>query len=229
MLFVTTGAGSQGPHEIAVVAPFGAALAARMLARPQSSGTRGESTPARRTRAAAYAAGLAVLLGYLGVWQHGVIQPAAPPDGSQVASWLEAHHLRYGLGGYWQSSIVTVDTGRPGQGQGGGGHNRHAAVPVAGQPSWYDPAAQRASFVVLDSTPGYLYWEPRAVIARVFGPSSTRYNVGPFPPSWCGTGPAVGQPDQVTLSCSTHTCRLPSGASRRVVRTRVQTRLGEPE
>jgi hypothetical protein len=39
-----------------------------------------------------------------------VVRPAAPPDGSQVASWLEAHHLQYGLGGHWQSSIVTVDT-----------------------------------------------------------------------------------------------------------------------
>ena len=37
-LFVLTSAGSEGPHEIAVVAPFGAALAARMLAGPRAAG-----------------------------------------------------------------------------------------------------------------------------------------------------------------------------------------------
>ena len=40
-----------------------------------------------------------------------MIQPTAPPDGTQVASWLEAHHVRYGQGSYWPSSIVAVDTG----------------------------------------------------------------------------------------------------------------------
>jgi hypothetical protein len=178
-LFVTTGAGSQGPHEIAVVAPFGAALAARMLAGSQASRTHGQSALARRTRAVAYGAGLAVLLGYLAGLAHEVVRPAAPPDGSQVASWLEAHHLRYGLGGYWESSIVTVDTG---------GQVKVRAVVKntmgpylwLAKPSWYDPAAQQANFVVLDSTRSYLYWEPRAVIAKYFGRPAHEYNVGPF-------------------------------------------------
>jgi hypothetical protein len=178
-LFVTTGAGSQGPHEIAVVAPFGAALAARMLAGSQASRTPGQSVLARRTRAVAYGAGLAVLLGYLAGLAHEVVRPAAPPDGSQVAAWLEAHHLRYGLGGYWESSIVTVDTN-------GQVKVRALVKNTMGpylwlaKPSWYDPAAQQASFVVLDSTPSYLYWEPRAVIAKVFGRPAHAYNVGPF-------------------------------------------------
>ena len=179
VLFVTTGAGSQGPHEIAVVAPFGAALAARMLAGPQASRTHAESVLARWARVVAYGAGLAVLLGYLGGLGPGVARPAAPPDGSQVASWLEAHHLRYGLGGYWQSSIVTVDTG---------GQVKVRALVTStmrpylwlAKPAWYDPAAQRANFIVLDSTPGYLYWEPRAVIAKYFGRPAREYNVGPF-------------------------------------------------
>ncbi len=178
-LFVTTGAGSQGPHEIAVVAPFGAALAARMLAGSQASRTRAQSVLARRTRAVAYGAGLAVLLGYLAGLGHEVVRSAAPPDGSQVASWLEAHHLRYGLGGYWESSIVTVDTG---------GQVKVRAVVKntmgpylwLAKPSWYDSAAQQANFVVLDSTRSYLYWEPRAVIAKYFGRPAHEYNVGPF-------------------------------------------------
>ena len=135
---------------------------------------------ARRTRAVAYGAGLAVLLGYLGGLEHGVVQPAAPPDGSQVASWLEAHHLRYGLGGYWQSSIVTVDTGGQVKVRAVVGITAMEPYLWLAKPSWYDPAAQQANFVVLDSTPGYLYWEPRAVIAKVFGRPAREYNVGPF-------------------------------------------------
>ena len=139
-LFVTTGAGSQGAHEIAVVAPFGAALAARMLA-GQASRTRAQNVLARRTRAVAYGAGLAVLLGYLGGLAHEVVRPAVPPDDSQVASWLEAHHLRYGLSGYWQSSIVTVDT----DGQvkvRAVVKNTTAPYLWLAKPSWYDPAAR---------------------------------------------------------------------------------------
>ena len=139
VLFVLTSAGSEGPHEIAVVAPFGAALAARMLASPQASRARTGSAPARRARAVAYGAGLVVLLGYLGGLAHEVVQPAAPPDNSQLASWLEAHHLRYGLGGYWESSIVTVETG-------GQVKVRALLKSTMGpdlwqaEPSWYDPA-----------------------------------------------------------------------------------------
>ena len=61
VLFVVTSAGSEGPHEIAVVAPFGAALAARMLAGParqpagdpQATAARTGRVLARRARAAA--------------------------------------------------------------------------------------------------------------------------------------------------------------------------------
>jgi hypothetical protein len=179
VLFVTTGAGSQGPHEIAVVAPFGAALAGRMLVGSQASRTRSHSVLARRTRAVAYGAGLVVLLGYLAGLAQDAVRPAAPPDGSQVASWLEAHHLRYGLSGYWHSSIVTVDTD-------GQVKVRALVKNTMGpylwlaKPSWYDPVAEQANFIVLDSTRSYLYWEPRAVITKYFGRPAREYNVGPF-------------------------------------------------
>jgi hypothetical protein len=179
VLFAVTSAGSEGPHEIAVAAPFGAALAARMLAAPQASRTRAGGGLARRTRAVAYGAGLVVLLGYLGGLAHDVVRPAAPPDGTQVASWLQAHHLRYGLGGYWESSIVTVETD-------GQVKVRALLKNTMGRdlwlakPSWFDPASQQANFIVLDSTPSYMYWEPRALIAKYFGRPAREYNVGPF-------------------------------------------------
>jgi hypothetical protein len=179
VLFVVTSAGSEGPHEIAVVAPFGAALAARVLAPPQASRTRAESLLARRSRAVAYGAGLVVLLGYLGGLAHDVIRPAAPPDGSRLASWLQAHHLRYGLGGYWESSIVTVETDGQVKVRALLKNSMRRDLWLA-EPSWYDSASQQASFIVLDSTPGYLYWEPRALIAKYFGRPAREYNVGPY-------------------------------------------------
>ncbi len=181
-LFVLTSAGSEGPHEIAVVAPFGAALAARMLAgqaRPQAAGARAGRALARRGRAVAYGAGLVVLAGYLGGLAHEVIQPAAPPDNSQLASWLEAHHLRYGLGGYWESSIVTVETGGQVKVRALLKNTMERDLWLA-KSSWYDPASQRANFIVLSSAPGYLYWEPRALITKYFGRPARVYNFGPY-------------------------------------------------
>jgi len=182
-LFVVTSAGSEGPHEIAVVAPFGAALAARMLvgqARPQAAGARADRPLARRARAAAAMAGLVVLLGYLGGLAHDVVQPASPPAFARVASWLQAHHLRYGLGGYWESSIVTVQTG-------GQVEVRALLKPTLrpdlwlAKPAWYDPAAQEANFVVLSNVPGFMNnWEPRALISKYFGRPAHVYDFGPY-------------------------------------------------
>jgi hypothetical protein len=171
VLFVITSAGSEGPHEIAVVAPFGAALAARML----------PGLPIRaRARAVAYGAGMVVLAGYLGGLAHETVQPASPPAYAPLASWLQTHHLRYGLGGYWESSIITVQTG-------GQVTVRALLKDTIGpdlwlaKTEWYDPATHRADFIVLSSTPGFTNnWEPRALIARYFGRPARVYNVGPY-------------------------------------------------
>jgi len=181
-LFALTSAGSEGPHEIAVVAPFGAALAARMLAGqpgPQAAGARAGGALARRARAVAYGAGLVVLAGYVAGLAHEVVQPAAPPDNVQLASWLEAHHLRYGLGGYWESSIVTVETGGQVKVRALLKNTMERDLWLA-KPSWYDPASQRANFIVLSSAPGYLYWEPRALITKYFGRPARVYHFGPY-------------------------------------------------
>ena len=179
-LFILTTAGSEGPHEIADVAPLGAALAARMLTASRSAGARAPGRLARPARAVAYGAGVVVLAGYLGGLAHDVVQPESPAAFSRVASWLQAHHLTYGLGGYWESSIVTVQTGE---------QVRVRALLKAtlgpdlwlAKPAWYDPAAQQANFVVLSSTPGFKNnWEPRALVAKTFGRPAHVYNFGPY-------------------------------------------------
>jgi hypothetical protein len=53
----------------------------------------------------------AVLTGYALTLASGVTQPALPTENQQVADWLVAHHLRYGLGGYWQSATITLGSG----------------------------------------------------------------------------------------------------------------------
>jgi hypothetical protein len=121
-----------------------------------------------------------VLAGYLGGLAHDVVQPASPPAFARVASWLQAHHLRYGLGGYWESGIVTV--------QADGQVKVRALLKATlrpdlwlAKPAWYDPTAQQANFVVLSSTPGFKNnWEPRTQISKVFGRPAHVYNFGPY-------------------------------------------------
>jgi hypothetical protein len=184
-LFVLTSAGSEGPHEVADVAPLGAALAARMLVTPvlatqRPAGARAPGLLARRARAVAYGAGVVVLAGYLGGLAHNVAQPESPASFSRVAAWLQAHHLTYGLGGYWESSIVTVQSG-------GQVKVRALLKPTLrpdlwlAKPAWYDPATERANFVVLSSVPGFKNnWEPRALISKYFGRPAHVYNFGPY-------------------------------------------------
>jgi hypothetical protein len=143
-------------REFAPVLPFAAVLAARALgdrlgdqARPGRIA--GNRPGGRRVLAAA----LAVLLGW---YAFGLLResrmPAAPDPFTRLEAYLEAHHLRYGIGGYWDSSVITVDTG--------GAVTIRAvtagcAQPYAweSQPAWYDPARHTATFLLTSADPGY--------------------------------------------------------------------------
>lgn len=186
VLYMVSDVSQQGPHEIAVVMPFGAALAARTLTRRAGHAHRpGERRAAggnsiSRVRLAGYAAGALVLAGYLAGLGYELTQPAVPPENSALASWLTAHHLTYGLAGYWQASSVTVE-----------GDGRVAIRALAGgsirpylwlaKTSWYDSAPHRATFVVIDTqTPTFAAWLPRATVERYFGPPVRTYHTGPY-------------------------------------------------
>ncbi|MBV9379749.1 MAG: hypothetical protein JOY82_23530 [Streptosporangiaceae bacterium] len=193
--YALTTAAFQGAHEIAVVVPFGAVLTARMLASPVRARRRSRRgwrarIPAiwawvpnvwvRVTRAAGYAAGAAVLAGYLAGLAYEAAQPAAPPANTALTSWLMGHGLRYGLGGYWESSIVTVESGGQVDVRSLRLHSLQRNLWMAKLP-WYDPTANVATFVVLDSGPGYLNnWEPRALVSRYFGVPAHVYSFGPY-------------------------------------------------
>jgi hypothetical protein len=85
-------------HEIAVVLPFAAALAGRML-----------GAWAIRVRLAPVLA--IVLGGYLVALGVASTQPAVPNVNQSLADWLVMHHLDHGLSGYWQGNSVILDSG----------------------------------------------------------------------------------------------------------------------
>jgi hypothetical protein len=173
-------------REFAVVLPFGAVLAGRVLARvsarvsAQSPAARGESGIGW-LRGARWRAGLASALavGYLASLGYAVAQPSVPPANAQLAAFLAEHHLTNGISGYWLSSIVTV---------GSDGAVTIRAVQPSLRPylweskgSWYDPASQRATFLVTENGTDYFsHWKPSASALAALGPPARTYHVGPY-------------------------------------------------
>jgi hypothetical protein len=150
------------------VLPFGAVLAARLLARRLDA--------ARLTPAL-----LIALTGYLACVSREMAQPAQPARGQQLADWLAAHRLDYGLAGYWQAACTTLAS-----------DGRVQVVPVqSGQETvsrggwetnaaWYDPLRHMATFVVLPpGAPGIGYpWS--FDVRAAFGQPARIYNAGPY-------------------------------------------------
>jgi hypothetical protein len=160
-------------REFAEVLPFGAVLAGRLLA-------------PRLMRARLVPALAAVLAGYLVSLGQAAAAPAVPPMNQQLATWLAAHHLRYGMSTYWQSSIVSLTTG-----------NRIMVVPVAtatkkagalvrrdeweSTEDWYDPRLHSATFIVQLTKPnGLPAFLPLASVANTFGKPARVYLFGPY-------------------------------------------------
>jgi hypothetical protein len=112
-------------------------------------------SPRRTVRLRLVAIPLVALFGW---YSYGLFQqadtPAAPEPLTNVVAFLEAHHLTYGLGGYWDSSVITVETG--------GAVTIRAVTPACLQPypwesksDWYDPTQHVANFVLLSNVTGY--------------------------------------------------------------------------
>jgi hypothetical protein len=134
-------------REIAGVLPFGAVLAGRLLA--------GRLARPGRAAAIASTAGAGLLAGYAGMLGFNAGQPPVGQPRTTLTTWLSAHHLTRGLGGYWQANSVTLISGDAVQ-------VRPISL-VSGQliagsywdadRAWYDPATHYADFIV-DQPPG---------------------------------------------------------------------------
>jgi hypothetical protein len=100
-------------HEMAPALPFAAVLAGRLLA--------GRLISARLLPVAAV-----VLLGYALTLAGNAAQRPAPDADPGLTSFLAAHHLRYGLSGYWQADEITPGHRRRHRGQGRAGERARA-------------------------------------------------------------------------------------------------------
>jgi hypothetical protein len=189
-LFLLTNASDEAANEVAVILPFGAVLAARVLGRRvqtvhgatvnDGKGGPASSGLARRVRLAGVAAGILVLAGYTAGLGYELTQPSAPPANISLAPWLEAHHLRYGLSGYWTSSSVTVNSGERVEIRALMQFTMKQDLWMSNV-SWYDPRSHYANFIVLDSRRGFMnHWEPQALVRKYFGRPARIYHTGPY-------------------------------------------------
>ena len=160
-------------HEIAGVLPIGAVLAGRLLAGTLARGRL--LIPA-----------LALILGcYAGIEVHNAVQQRPSDPNAQVAAWLRAHHLTYGLGDYWNASAITLDSGNQVQVRYVSRVGDTLMVrPWETKNSWFDQTQHNATFLVTPGpadacSPGTpAGWE--AAAKATFGPPSGTYRVDGF-------------------------------------------------
>jgi hypothetical protein len=132
-------------HEVAVLLPFGAVLAGRVL--PGLLPDR-----VRAVRRALLPAGGAWLAAGLAALCYAAAGAPVAAENMPLAGWLTAHGYTEGLAAYWQASSTTVDSG-----------GKTLVAPVTDQgtavyaweadAAWYDPGARRANFVVAMENP----------------------------------------------------------------------------
>jgi hypothetical protein len=157
----------QDPNEIVGLLPIGAVLAGRLLG-------------GRITRARLVPALAVVLACYIGLLAHVAITPAAPRTSRDLlAPFLKRHDLTYGLAGFWNASVLTVQTHdhiqvRPARMY----HNRLVTTLSESDATWYDPQLHDANFVISSryQNCGGLCLN-RAGLIRTFGPPAVTYNV----------------------------------------------------
>jgi hypothetical protein len=151
-----------GTHEVAAVLPCGAALAARACVPARITGT-------VRAGLAVTATALAALVP-LGA---AATQPPLTPATAPLGAWLEAHGLTYGIAGYWDASVVTLQSGGKVQIR---AVDIRKNILVPGWETnylWYNAYRHDARFVVADHDGRY----PAAAFERHFGRPVATYRV----------------------------------------------------
>jgi len=124
-------------REITPVLPFAAVLAGRVLA--------GRLLAMRLAPIL-----IVVLCGYLAGLVFEIRQPVVPAQNARLTSWLETHHLRYGLSGYWAANVVTLTSGEQVKVRSldSAGATLRATRQLV-KTEWYDPSRESANFVVV--------------------------------------------------------------------------------
>jgi hypothetical protein len=161
-------------REIAGILSAGAVLAGRLLG-PRLVGT--GRLAWRRAPGRLLASALAVVLaGYLAALGWAATRPAVPGVGQDVAGWLKARGLDYGLAYYGLAAPITMASGNsvhvltvvteP---------TRMAPGPHEFNVNWYDPRTYDANYVVLLAKPGSLDPMTAAQATTAFGPPAHEY------------------------------------------------------
>jgi hypothetical protein len=128
------------PYEIVVVLPCGAVLAARAC-------VPGHIASARRD---GIAAGLVAVGALLPLTAAAVQAPAAAPT-APLSAWLKAHGLTYGLAGYWNSSVITLQSGNQVQVRAAAVNGRQLIrYDWETDTLWFDASRHYATFVITD-------------------------------------------------------------------------------
>jgi hypothetical protein len=167
-------------REFALVLPYGAVLAARTLASGFQARLQVGWRSAGRAGRTGLLAGSVLLAGYAASLGWAAAQPSVPPMNARLVTFLKAHHLTSGIGGYWESSVATVGSG--------GAVTIRAVLPGTLQPdlweaksAWYDPRSNWASFLVTSSTPGFFHhWQPNPAALAALGKPVSIYRTGPY-------------------------------------------------
>jgi hypothetical protein len=148
-------------RQVVAVLPLGAVLAGRVW------GPRLATLP----RALPVAAAVSVLLA-AEVVGHAAAK-GRPGHAEDVAAWLDAHGLRYGLGEYWNANNITLLTSGRVAVRPVVASDRVAAYRWESKVDWYDADAHDATFLVLDTrTPGT---RAEAVAVAQFGAPVRRH------------------------------------------------------
>ena len=159
-----------GSRELAAVLPCGAVLAARALVPARIT-----SMP--RAFAAVAATGLIALLPLATA----ATRPPARPATAPLAAWLEEHGLTYGIAGYWDASVVTLQSGDRLQIRAVDLYRNRRGHPgleiyAPGWETnalWYNASWYDATFAVADSQGRY----PAAGFEHVLGKPAATYRV----------------------------------------------------
>jgi hypothetical protein len=157
-------------HEVAVLLPFGAVLAGRVL--PGLLPDR-----ARTARLALWVAGGAWLAVSAAALCYAATGAPVAAENISLAGWLTAHRYTEGLAAYWQASSTTVDSG-----------GKTLVAPITDQgtavyaweadAAWYDPSTRRANFVITTENPdGPLGGIAVSAGQEFFGRPAHTYNV----------------------------------------------------
>jgi hypothetical protein len=150
-------------HEIAAVLPYGAVLAARTCVPARITGT--------------VQAGLAVAVTALAALvplAAAAIRPPVQPPTVPLVAWLEAHGLTYGIAGYFDASIVTMQSGNRVRIRSVNmGTDGVQAATYETNAMWYDASRYDARFVVADGSGSHTV----AAFEQDFGRPTATYQV----------------------------------------------------